>query len=167
MKCPNCSTSLEKDSKFCQSCGYKVEKEENLTASDIPKKMLDHLEFLGYEIEKIGSDDKHQRYLAKHDNRGNLAFNSVIPGGISFVCFYNLNKVKIEKDKTGILEIINRMNNQGLFCSFSLSPDFNSLVCASLYYGEYDKKWFANFLDIFENDIQGRLRAENYLPDFT
>jgi len=167
MICKNCNKNTDEDSKFCQFCGEKVDKVTDSKIVNVEKEFLDHLEFLGYEINKLGLNNNSQNYSAlKHKTRPNLIFNSVSETGISFVSFYNMDKQKIKSSVEDAFSTINRMNNQALFCSFSFSPDLGSLVCSALYLGKYNKKQFADFLDLFQNDIQNRFGAENYLNKF-
>lgn len=169
MKCKNCDKSIDKDSKFCPSCGEKIEKADKSLAVDVEKEIIEHLEFLGYEINKLDlTAGNSQRYSAIYKgSKPNLIFSTITDIGTSFVSFYNMNEDKVKKNHKEALETINRMNNQALFCSFSITPDLNSFVCSALYLGKYNKKQFANFLDIFESDIQGRFKAEDYLKNFT
>jgi len=167
MKCPKCSKTIEDDSKFCQFCGETIEKNENTKIEEVDKELISHLEFLGYEVEGQDLVGNSQRYTAKHKSRPNLIFNSVPDIGISFVSFYFIDPEKVKKNRDEALEIINRMNNKALFTSFSISPDSNNFVCGALYLGKYSKKEFADFLDLFEKDIQSRLGEEGHLADFT
>lgn len=162
MICKNCSKNIDDDSKFCQFCGEKSEKPEDIKLEDVDKEFIEHLEFLGYEVEKLDSQGTSQRYLAKHKNRSNLIFNTIKNTGISFVSFYTLDDKKIAKNREGMLEVINKMNNQALFCGFSLSTD-NALVCAALHLGKYSKKEFSDFLELYESDIQARIKDEELL----
>lgn len=167
MICKNCHEKIDNDSSFCPSCGAKVNIDENVKKVDVEKEFLDHLEFLGFEINKIESENNLQRYSAIHKTRPNLVFNAIENIGISFVSFYKINKEKVSDNHKEALELINRVNNQALFCSFSISPDLNNFVCGALYLGKYNKKLFADFLDVFESDIQGRLKTEDYLKIIT
>ena len=94
MICRNCSKNIDEDSKFCQFCGEKSEKAEDTKIEDVDKQFIDHLEFLGYEVEKLEAQNSSQRYLAKHKNRSNLIFNPIKNTGISFVSFYTLDDKK-------------------------------------------------------------------------
>lgn len=167
MNCKNCNKNIEEDSKFCQFCGEKIKIAEEPKAEDVEDEVINHLEFLGYEIKKLDINGGSQQYSAIHKSRPNLFFNSISNIGISFVSFYSVDDEKIKKQRDVVLEVINRMNNQALFCSFSLTPDSKNFVCGALYQGKYNKKQLADFMDIFENDIQARLKAEDYLKDFS
>lgn len=169
MKCKNCNKNIDEDSKFCPSCGEKVEKEDKSPKLDVDKEVINHLEFLGYEVNKLELNSENtQRYSAIHKgSKPNLVFNAIEDIGISFVTFYNIDEGKVKKNHKEALELINRMNNQALFCSFSISPSLDSFVCAALYLGKYSKKQFADFLDLYEADIQNRLKAEDYLKELS
>ncbi|HVT01118.1 MAG TPA: zinc ribbon domain-containing protein [Patescibacteria group bacterium] len=169
MKCKNCGKNIDEDSQFCPSCGEKVEKNDKSPIADVEKEIIDHLEFLGYEINKLElTAGNPQRYSAIHKgSKPNLLFNTITDIGTSFVTIYNVNEEKIKKNHKDFLETINRMNYQALFCNFSTSPEMNSFVCGAMYLGKYSKKQFADFLDLYESDIQGRLKTEDYLKDFS
>jgi|SRR3989344_8254058 len=162
MNCKNCNKNIENDSKFCQFCGEKTEKSENTKIEYLDKDFIGHLEFLGYEVENPEEQDASQRYIARHKNRSNLIFNPVKDTGITFVSVYTLNENKVEKNRETMLETINSLNYQALFCNFSLSSE-NTLICAALYIGKYSKKGFADFLELYEADIQARLKDEKLL----
>ncbi len=169
MRCKNCNKEIDLDSKFCPHCGEKIDNIHNEKILNVEKEFLDHLEFLGYEINKHElNEDNLQRYSAIHiGSKPNLVFNAIADIGISFCTFYNMDNDKIKKNHKDALEIVNRMNNQALFCSFSFTPDLKSFMCSALYLGKYNKKQFADFLNLFEADIQGRFKAEDYLKNFS
>ena len=109
MNCTNCHKLVEKDSKFCPFCGTKIVETEN-SSKAVEKELISHLEFLGYEIE--ASDlDKPQNIVAKHNNKSNLIFNPVENIGTSFLAMYIIDSEKVEKNRSGALEMVNRMNN--------------------------------------------------------
>ena len=160
MNCSNCDQKIEADSIFCPSCGTKVESIQS-DSRPIDKDILSHLEFLGYEIE---SNDATPMTLAKHKNRSNVLM-STMEVGTSFLSIYKLDQQKVQKDYLSALELVNRLNNQSIFVSFSLANDSSSLLCSALYMGNYRKQEFADFIDLYESDIQARLASEKYLED--
>ncbi len=169
MKCIKCDQRIDEDCKYCPSCGNKVEITDKPAVVEVEHEIFEHLEFLGYETNKLEVNAGNaQRYSAIHKgSKPNLLFNAITDIGTSFVTLYNINEDKVKKNHKEALETVNRMNYQTLFCSFSISPELNSFVCSALYLGKYSKKQFADFLDLFENDIQRRLREEDYLKDIS
>lgn len=169
MKCKECDKNIEEDSKFCPFCGNKIEVDDKSPFLEVEKEILDHLEFLGYEINKPDANEGDLQYFSAihKGSKPNLILNNLTEIGTTFVTFYNLDEEKVKKNRKEILEIINRMNNQAFFCSFSITPASNKFVCSALYLGKYNKKQFADFLDLFELDLQKRLKEESYLDNFT
>lgn len=169
MKCPNCKKDISEDSLFCEHCGQKAEKKKEDKKPDevfedsnkIKKNILDHLEFMGYEITVT---DPIGRYLGKHQSKPIL--NITIGNGVSITTFYKVDTKKIEKSRSKALELLNKMNNTSSISSFSLTINNESLVCATWYPSIYSKKTFADFMDLFENDIRRALQIDGVMDIF-
>lgn len=164
MHCSNCGKQLEEESKFCQHCGAKVEEEAESTVRPVDKEILEHLEFLGYEIEKREIDDNSQATIAKHENKSNLIMNAGTTG-TSFISLYRLDPEKVKKNRLDALEMLNRMNNNSAFVKFSMPDTMQNLACCAFFDGKYNKKEFTDFIETYEADIRARLGEENYLKE--
>ena len=159
MKCPNCGKKLSKDSAFCGQCGKQISKDGGLL-EEIADKITNHLEFLGYKVTTNNDDKGNISINAINQNKNNL-FIRIIKNGITVVAFFTVDKDKAEKNKSKLLEAINKMNNQALLTSFSMSEDFKSIVCGTWYPLVYNKESFGNFIDLFANDINIRFSGNN------
>ncbi len=168
MKCKECKKTNPEGSKFCAFCGANLIEEAVFKYQDLFNKVTEHLEFIGYEIGKLekGEDGSYLRVLATHNNRSNLLISFTDKGTMYFVSFYRINKDKVNKKILEALTVINKMNNTGSVCSYSFPEGNNNLVCSSWYPGEYSKKCFSDFLELYEADIQGRISSSGIL-DFT
>lgn len=169
MKCPNCKKDVSEDSLFCEHCGAKIEKPKEAKKSDSPddnaikKQIIDHLEFIGYDVKANNATGS---YFGKHNSKPNMIINFRGEAGISFVVFYNIDPKKIEKNKSEAYRYINLMNNRCLLSSFSINEQLNNLVCAAWFPNTYSKKIFADFFDNFENDIRRAIQIEGALTIF-
>lgn len=160
MKCNKCHKLIEDDSKFCEHCGEKVEKVpvpskhvDKVQASELSTKIINHLEFLGYEVGAISTENGVDSFLAKHPDKSNLFIKNIPDFGLSVVSFYTMDTKKITKSKDKYLEILNTLNSGSLLCTYSNSPE-NTLVISSWLPAHYDKKEFSHFLDAYERDIR-------------
>lgn len=160
MKCNKCHKLIEDDSKFCEHCGAKIEKTtvsakhaDKVEVSELSTKIIDHLEFLGFEVGAISSEKGVDSFLAKHPDKSNLFIKNIPDFGLSIVSFYTLDEKKIAKSKDKYLEILNTLNSGSLLCTYSCSPE-NTLVISSWLPAHYDKKEFSHFLDAYEGDIR-------------
>lgn len=170
MKCKKCGKDIEKDSKFCQYCGQRVEennKPEEIL--EVDKEFLDHLDFLGYDVEKesILENVGAQSYIAKNKAKFNLFFYQSGDLGVTFNAMFNLDRKKVEKNKLALLEIINKANGNKVFGSNWIGDNNNVVANTALYLGEYNKKRFATFLDLFVNTTQTRNAEMDFLKKFT
>lgn len=157
MKCVDCKKTIDDESKFCEHCGAKVSRDGDLS------KIIEHLEFLGFEVEK---SDANSNYLATHKTKSNILFTYDESIGLSICSFFNLDEKKVKKNRVDLLETINRMNNTTIVISFSLNKA-NGLACSSWFPPTYTKKLFSDFLDLYESDMQRRFKDNDYLKDFS
>jgi hypothetical protein len=170
MECSNCKKNVSEDSLFCEHCGQKIEKNKDDKKPDetfedsnkIKSKIIEHLEYIGYEVTAMDAVDK---YLGKHQSKPTLIIT--IGNGISFGSVYQIDVNKVKKNKAKALEFLNKMNNTSFLSNFSLTPEEENLYCASWYPSIYSKKTFADFLDFFENDIRRAFQIEGVMEIFS
>lgn len=168
MKCSKCNTKNLDGSKFCSRCGESLLEKKLFEHQDLYDKVTTHLEFIGYDIGKPeeSDDGKHLRVLTINKNRSNLYITFNSSGLMTFVSWYTIDKDKVVKKREEVLIAINKMNQTSLICSFSLSEEGDSITISSWYPGEYSKKLFSDFLEIYEADIKSRFNSSGIL-DFT
>lgn len=168
MKCKKCNKLNPEGSKFCAFCGANLEPKRSFIHEELVQKVTNHLEFNGFEIndpEEL-EEGKHIRILAKHKNKSNLMITFTDVGMMTFLSLYKINKEKVEEKLLEALTVINKMNAAALICSYSLTDENDRLLCSSWYPGEYSKKSFSDFLEIYEKDIQARINTSGIL-DYT
>lgn len=165
MYCKNCGKNIPDSSVFCEFCGNKIRKEDETTKTDtkVPaekieinkeiknekiKKMASHLEFLGYEIEKLETDenDKRDSIFAKHPNNLDFTLLEVFP---DFVILRALMATK-KKPSSEIDAFINDMNKVFVISKIyrEVEDEIVYLRVESIYTGAYIKDIFAKFMDI-------------------
>jgi hypothetical protein len=166
MHCKNCKKEIEKESKFCQYCGEEVGKIKDI---DIPETLVEirnHLEFIGYELSENINDEGIVRVIARHSNHPNLIFTySSGFDTYTLVSIFTIKKVVAENKKTKLLEALNHFNMNTMITTFGCNDDFDSITCACWHPNIYSRKEFANFLEIFESDINKCFSSE-LLKDF-
>lgn len=159
MKCTNCDKKIDKESKFCEHCGQKVvsnKRDNHITTV----KIVDHLEYLGYQIDEVKQDEKNDSFLATHVSRSNLVVNITEEYGVMFQSYYRFDEDKIRNKNDEIAMSMNVINKQATICSYCFDFKGASLMCSSWFPPTYTKKDFSIFLDLYEKDIMRQLRSE-------
>lgn len=172
MKCGSCQRQIPDDSKFCEHCGQKIQPR----SSEIPvpvrlnvedgeaKKVVTHLEFLGYSFTDNGSKDGLIKLFATHKLKNNLFINYASSNGFVIYTIFRINQNKAIKQRGELLEIINQANGGSYLTAFSLTEGEEPVViCGSWYPPEYNKTTFAGFLDLFEKDIAKGFSTEGFM----
>ena len=164
MKCHNCQKTIDVDSIFCNHCGVKNVENTLKTLIEVDKELLEHLEFIGYELQEMDPNGQSKRYLGKHDTKSNLIFNPVGELGVSFFSFWNLNQEKVLNNLAESYEMVNKMNNKAIITTFSIVDANDGLLCSALFLGKYNKHVFADFIDLLE--INNYICSENIKNNF-
>jgi hypothetical protein len=170
MVCDKCKKQISDDCKFCTYCGTKVEhkKEEgtrsNIKSDNVNIEVINHLEFLGYEVTENESSGANTNLFAKHKSRSNLWIQCIPNMGYSFVANYTINKEKVTKGRDKLLEVLNKVNGKTCWmCSISLNDDNESLMCSAWYPNKYNKSTFSDFIDLYERDINNAFKLQELL----
>jgi hypothetical protein len=110
------------------------------------KIFADHMEFIGYEFEKLPDDPNGM--LGNHDKYG----PTVITNSSGTTEFQSCFKIgpKASKKRLQYLELVNELNKKSSISNFVGYDD--SLVLVAIYIGPYDKKIFGSFLDAWHTD---------------
>jgi hypothetical protein len=171
--CNNCGEQIDVNAKFCTYCGAKMQAPEMISGvkhSAAPKepqpklndnleKISEHLEFLGYKLEKIKAKHKDSKDLiiATHIQKNNLVIISITPT-------MSLFKIQLTTKKRHVAEMdafVNDANKALVFAKFYTEIDSESkevlLVLEAMYTGDYDKESFAEFIECFNGDANLRL----------
>ena len=111
------------------------------------KEFLNHLRFLGYDIE-----DRHNGvYMARHNWMLDLLFENKSTG-ILFYTWINGNEIA-EIDRAGFLECINRLNARAMVLRFYTDKE-NDLVMDAWYTKPYNRIGFVAFMDLMSRDME-------------
>lgn len=176
MFCTKCGKKIEEGSIFCEFCGTEQVKVElaketeptvlepvkelkNETLAEVPKEIInkelnkfaDHLEFLGYEIEKLALDNI-ERVVARHTNKNNCVFFQMMPN----LSLFQVN-FTTEKKHNPIMDVAVNSINKELGLSrfyYDIGKEDNLVVfrIEAMYVGSYSKEEFALFQDRFEKE---------------
>lgn len=114
------------------------------------KKLANHLEFLGYELEL---DKENERYRATHDKNWNFMFGNSV-GGILLRCY-----IGTEDDATmdKLLKYVNDLNREAAVARFYIDDD-GDFTFEGWWPREYNKATFGVFMDAWHHD--GALMAK-------
>lgn len=167
MNCKKCENSLDSDSKFCTKCGEKVQYETKETKKVVEKKVKEnkdvnniknHLEFLGYSTEFDTGEKDRITLIARHSDKPNIICSSSKDGVIfltsSWTGLKEINSIEQYK-------VLNKLHTDSTLSQFVIKDD-GGLNIHSTFIGEYDKKRFGLFLDIFLIDINKALNNESF-----
>jgi hypothetical protein len=117
------------------------------------KKVFNHLEFLGYELEMQDEKGDYDTYLAKADSKANLYIksNEKVFYARSFWSGFDARALK-SKD---FYNQLNQLNSEGVLVKavFSEPDEAGSItiITSALYYG-YDKPSFGIFIESFQSE---------------
>lgn len=174
MNCKKCENNLDDDSKFCTKCGEKVqreiqEKKKGIQGKNMLKENKDindiknHIEFLGYSTEFNESEKDRVILIGKHADKPNLICTSNKEGVIfltsSWTGLKEINSIEQYK-------LLNKLHTNANFSQFVIADNGN-LNIHSAFIGEYDKKRFGQFLDMFLIDINRALNDELFIKLIT
>lgn len=164
--CKKCGNNLDNDSKFCTKCGEKVNTEVlpdlKINETKFKSKTIDeikaHLEFLGYSSEFGTGNPKQVVLISRHSSKPNVICTSSTENIVFLSSTWNgLKDVKnIEQYKC-----LNKLTLANTLSQLVIN-DSGELNIYSAYIGEYNKKRFGEFLDIFLNDINRTLNDETF-----
>jgi hypothetical protein len=167
MKCKKCENNLDKDSKFCTKCGEKVsaetshveKKNEKKFESQTIKEIKTHLEFLGYSSEFDANNPSVVSLISRHSSKPTVTCNSSKENIVFLISTWNGLK---ELNNIEQYKCLNKLTLANTFSQLVINNDGN-LNIFSTYMGEYNKKRFGEFLDIFINDINRTINDETFI----
>jgi hypothetical protein len=178
--CKKCNNKIDGNSKFCTYCGanlesqkpFQIEEESNqekpakiIAQQEQPKlddnleKICSHLEFLGYNLEKIKSKDNtlNDSVIAQHSQKNSVFILRVSPNIILFKISLSTNKKHVQ----AMDAFINEANKILVFSKIYTELDKNTkeviLRIEALYTSDYHKAAFGEFFEALNTDVSSRL----------
>lgn len=165
MFCEKCGKNIADDSIFCEFCGHKNKEEKStphkkeekkkvsgLTSieNETLKQMANHLNFLGYEIEKLNSESKMELVVARHTKENNILFWQIYPNFILFRTGLKTSK----SPSSEIDDFINKINKilEITKVYYEMIDDELTIQFETIFNGKYGKEIFGQFIDFFKND---------------
>jgi len=146
------------------------QQEKDVTAksnlSSTMEQIANHLEFLGYRIDKKVPGDKKPYFIAYHSTRNNLVVIQYEPNFI----YFRTNLTSVKPPSSNMDAFVNKANH-----SFSVSRfyyDKNEkekgtiLRFSAMYIGEYSKEIFGKFIDMYKRDQDMVRGMENFTKTF-
>ena len=177
MHCEKCGEKISEESVFCEFCGNKIQEEKGVskTAAIISeentkdagiiqnenlKQISNHLEFLGYEVNKLDLGGEKEFISAKHSKNNNILIFELFP---NFVMF----KVSLTTQKKSNIKMdayVNNANKNLLITKFYYDFEDSVLILRfeAVYVGKYVKEIFGQFHEIFENDQKSGCAFEDF-----
>ena len=114
--------------------------------SSTTEQMISHLEFLGYQTERV-----EKNVIEKHQKNVNILLQE-LKGGVLFSSFFDTQEAA-KRDMAEYLTWINDLNRRTLLLRFYANADFDKLIMESWYPSLYDKSNFGLFMDLFNGNI--------------
>ncbi len=150
---------------FCPSISQAIETDVKLIViSKTMEKMADHLEFLGYRIEKKPTEEgvKKPYLLAQHPSNYSMFVIEFIPN------FY-LFRTNLSCSRSGsqaMNDFINKANKLMEISRIFYDPIEETkgtiIRIETIYIGEYQKQIFASFMEMLKKDQERISTMENY-----
>lgn len=177
MFCKNCGNNLKVNTSFCNKCGKKIEetdlnvvgntqqefKKDDMSIINIKlKQVADHLEFLGYQVNKFETKEQTDKELmvATHLNNNNILFWEFLP---NFVMF-KISLTTGRKPSAKINQFINAANKKFNITRiyYDVEDSLVVLRLEAVYIGSYSKEIFGQFYEFFNNDQKSLNLLENF-----
>jgi hypothetical protein len=137
-----------------------------MTNAELEQQIVNHLEFLGYEVNPMPADIVPEGAKGLRADRGRFeGINiSVFERGVEFCMWYELGESAIA-NREGLLEVVNNLNRQReTKYSVMVAEESPVLWTNMLYSGLYDKKAFARFVTTWESE--SRTLLDTGVADF-
>lgn len=125
------------------------------------KKVVEHLEFLGYSISIKEQDPlskqkniEHKHFFAQASNTKNSFLVTYRQGkGFNFLASF-ITKSYAKSNKFLLMELLNKINSICTLSSFVATEDLEKIFLLSWYPDNYSRASFGAFLDLIENDVR-------------
>jgi len=159
MNCKKCGVKIDKDARFCTSCGTKVSEEPKKASPQqkfgkLIEKLKEHLEFLGYSFEIIPPANEAGKpiLLGKHSTEYKLNFWELKED----IILFSIDLSTKTKSSNDLYEFANKANEKYLLARAYIrnGEPVASLKSEAVWIGEYSKERFAVFIDQLRNDVR-------------
>lgn len=168
MFCNKCGNKLNDGHQFCNKCGTEVSiKEQNKENQNkecknpTVKKMLEHLEFLGYTTSLLEFD--RDFVLATNQNRNNLIIRDLLDG---YIMLSVRLRTKLKEQNNEANLIINETNKINFLsrCFIEIDKEDEILILnfEAIFIGEYDKERFSTFIELLDKDVLNIRNVNNF-----
>lgn len=124
--------------------------------SDLIEKVSTHMQFHGYET--LISKDDPREIIAKH-NRLPTIIIAVFPKAVRFMAIYTTRE-QTREDRLGILEYTNALNSGSIAAQYVINKN-DDLVIMLWLFAPYERIGFAEFLDVWDEDIEKVFRHKD------
>jgi hypothetical protein len=131
-------------------------------------KFANHLEFLGYRIEKKTdtASSENPYFYAYHTTSNNIIVSAFAPNYYLF----RTNLICVKPGSAAMADFVNKANKVMDISRFYWEPDTNTkgtnLRFEAIYMGDYSKQTFGLFIDMLRRDQNNILYMENYKKIF-
>ena len=145
---PNWETSDNKGASYdfhLASIEHELREEKEM-AGTVIKQMIEHLECLGYQIEK-----RKKVIIAKHPTRFNLVLRET-ELGVPFTAYLRTNEL-VKSAKSDVLSCINALNQESILLRFYVDEDLVFSIEA-WHPNYYEKAEFGAFIDLLNQDMR-------------
>lgn len=166
MNCKNCSAKIEDNTKFCASCGMKVEAGEKTDVKNL-NAIKNHLEFLGYKVEltEAKKNDEATFFVATHSKDANLVAVEIEPFLTTLRANFTTEKPHSSEMDSAINELCSKLDVANVF--YKVEDDKVVLYVDAVYTGEYSKDIFGRFFALLNKDISKIFLLESTKKAFT
>lgn len=119
-----------------------------------------HLEYFGYHTESF---DESPGFMAQTEGYGRI-FVRPLGRGIVHSNYWNIAEHASDQD-VELLSIINELNRSSYVSTYSVLED-GGLRIDAIYYGEYARLLYGEFMDSYHRDILNALRGSERLRQY-
>ncbi|OQA36726.1 MAG: hypothetical protein BWY53_00350 [Parcubacteria group bacterium ADurb.Bin326] len=118
----------------------------------ISEKILNHLEFLGYQIAEKVDDEKYDLLVVTNENKSNLIVRIYKDNVVYVLARYKFEAIKNIPD---IYKSINEVNFDSAITKwcYSKNQEDANVVTIEAFFNGYEKVAFGSFIDMVESEI--------------